>query len=70
MFSSWICFFSVPWRPANLWHWCRSTILVDKPDEVIGINEMVRDAGFELATDAAKSRPPEYRCNEMCNNGL
>jgi hypothetical protein len=31
---------------------------------------MVRDAGFELATDVAKSRPPAYRCNEICNNGL
>jgi hypothetical protein len=31
---------------------------------------MVRDAGFELAHNALKSRVPAFRCNGDCNNVL
>jgi hypothetical protein len=31
---------------------------------------MVRDAGFEFAPNALKSRVPAFRCNGNCNNGL
>ena len=31
---------------------------------------MVRDAGFEFAPNAVKSRVPAFRCNGNCNNGL